>query len=35
LIQNIRSNHMHLCMGSHLKDIEEFCRIKGIECIKP
>jgi L-fucose isomerase len=35
LVQNIRSNHMHLCMGNHLKDLEEFCRIKGIRCIKP
>jgi L-fucose isomerase len=35
LLQNIRSNHMHLCLGDHLKDVEEFCRIKGIECIKP
>jgi L-fucose isomerase len=34
-IQNIRSNHMHLCLGDYLKDVEEFCRIKGIECIKP
>lgn len=35
LVQNIRSNHMHLCMGNHLKDLEEFCGIKGIRCIRP
>jgi L-fucose isomerase len=34
-LRNIRSNHMHLCLGDHLSDVEEFCRIKGIECIKP
>jgi L-fucose isomerase-like protein len=35
LLQNIRSNHMHLCLGNHLKDVEEFCRIEGIQCIEP
>jgi L-fucose isomerase-like protein len=35
LVGNIRSNHMHLCMGNHAGDIEEFCRIVGMECIRP
>jgi L-fucose isomerase len=33
-IQNLRSNHIHLCFGNHLKDLEEFCNIKDIELIK-
>jgi len=34
LIQNLRSNHIHLCFGNHLNELEEFCRIKDIEIIK-
>jgi L-fucose isomerase-like protein len=31
LVQNIRSNHMHLAFGRHLGALEEFCRLKGLE----
>jgi len=33
LVENIRSNHMHVCFGSHLEDLREFCRLKDIEFI--
>lgn len=33
LVQNIRSNHMHLCFGKHLPALQEFCSLKGLECI--
>jgi L-fucose isomerase len=33
LVQNIRSNHMHLCFGRHLEALKEFCRLKGLEFI--
>lgn len=33
LLQNIRSNHMHLCFGRHLSALQEFCALKGLECI--
>jgi len=33
LVQNIRSNHMHLCFGKHLEALREFCRLKGLEFI--
>ncbi|MFW6180212.1 MAG: L-fucose/L-arabinose isomerase family protein [Spirochaetota bacterium] len=33
LIQNLRSNHMHLCFGKVLKDLKEFCIMKDIELI--
>ena len=33
LVQNIRSNHMHLCLGRHLDSLKEFCCLKGIELI--
>jgi len=33
LIQNLRSNHIHLCFGNHLKELEEFCKIMDIELI--
>lgn len=32
-IQNLRSNHLHLCFGNHLKDLQEFCTMKDIELI--
>ncbi len=31
LVQNIRSNHMHLAFGRHLEALGEFCRLKGLE----
>jgi L-fucose isomerase len=33
LVQNLRSNHMHLCFGKHLGVLKEFCSLKGIELI--
>jgi L-fucose isomerase len=33
-IQNVRSNHLHLCFGSHLKELQEFCTLKEIELIQ-
>jgi L-fucose isomerase len=33
LVQNIRSNHMHLCFGKHLEALKEFCSLKGLEFI--
>ncbi len=33
LIQNLRSNHIHACFGHHLRDLEEFCRLKDIELV--
>jgi L-fucose isomerase-like protein len=33
LVQNIRSNHMHLCFGKHLEALKDFCRLKGLEFI--
>jgi L-fucose isomerase len=33
LIQNIRSNHIHLCFGKVLQDLKEFCAMKDIELI--
>jgi L-fucose isomerase-like protein len=34
LIQNLRSNHIHLCFGNHMKELEEFCTMKDIELIQ-
>jgi L-fucose isomerase len=31
LVQNIRSNHMHLGFGRHLAALKEFCGLKGLE----
>ena len=33
LIQNLRSNHVHVCFGNHLQELEEFCKIMDIEFI--
>jgi L-fucose isomerase len=33
LVGNLRSNHMHLCFGHHLKDLQELCRMKDIELL--
>lgn len=33
LVQNLRSNHIHACFGHHLRELEEFCRLKDIEFI--
>jgi L-fucose isomerase len=33
LIQNFRSNHMHICFGDCLNIIKEFCSLKDISCI--
>jgi L-fucose isomerase-like protein len=33
LVQNLRSNHMHLCFGRHLQALREYCRWKGLEFI--
>jgi L-fucose isomerase-like protein len=33
LVQNLRSNHMHLCLGGHLEALRELCRWKGVEFI--
>ncbi len=33
LVENIRSNHMHVCFGSHLEGLREFCKLKDIEFI--
>jgi L-fucose isomerase-like protein len=33
LVQHLRSNHMHLCLGRHLEALREFCRWKGLEFI--
>jgi L-fucose isomerase len=33
LVQNIRSNHMHLAFGRHLAALKEFCSLKGLEFI--
>ncbi len=35
LIENLRSNHMHLCFGHHLISLKEFCRLKDIEFLSP
>lgn len=35
LVENIRSNHMHLCFGSHRRALWEFCKLKDIEFISP
>ena len=32
LVQNFRSNHMHLCFGNCLNIIKEFCNLKNIDC---
>lgn len=34
-VRHIRSNHMHVCFGSHLDALKEFCALKDIECICP
>ena len=31
LIQNLRSNHMHVSFGKYLNVLEEFCRLKNIK----
>jgi L-fucose isomerase len=31
LVQNIRSNHLHLTFGRHLAVLKEFCSLKGLE----
>ena len=33
LVQNIRSNHMHLGFGRHLSALKEFCSLKGLEFV--
>ena len=33
LVQNFRSNHMHLGFGRHLAALKEFCCLKGLEFI--
>ena len=33
LVENIRSNHMHVCFGSHLEGLREFCKLKDIELV--
>lgn len=33
LIENLRSNHMHLCFGHHSKSLKEFCRLKDIKLL--
>jgi len=35
LVQHIRSNHMHVCFGSHLDELRECCALKDIEFICP
>ena len=35
LVQNLRSNHMHLAFGKCLNVIEEFCRLKDIDLLIP
>lgn len=35
LVQNLRSNHMHLCFSRCLDVIEEFCRLKNIKIVVP
>jgi len=35
LVQNLRSNHMHLTFGRCLNVIEEFCRLKDIDFLMP
>ncbi len=32
LVQNFRSNHMHICFGDYLNIIREFCSLKKIDC---
>jgi len=34
LVQNIRSNHMHLGFGRHLAALKEFCSLKGLEFVR-
>lgn len=33
LVDNLRSNHMHLCFGHFLRDLRELCAMKDIEFI--
>lgn len=33
LVQNFRSNHMHICFGNCLNTVKEFCSLKEIDCI--
>lgn len=33
LVQNIRSNHIHLGFGRHLAALEEFCSLRGLEIV--
>ncbi|HBY56404.1 MAG TPA: hypothetical protein DEG96_00835 [Candidatus Atribacteria bacterium] len=33
LVQNFRSNHMHICFGDCLNIVKEFCSLKDISCI--
>ena len=35
LIQNLRSNHMHLAFGKFIDVVEEFCRLKKIKLFIP
>lgn len=35
LVQHIRSNHIHVCFGSHLDVLREFCALKNITFICP
>ena len=35
LVQNLRSNHMHLSFGRCLNVLEEFCRLKDIDLVVP
>jgi L-fucose isomerase-like protein len=33
LVQNLRSNHMHLCLGAHLEALRELCHWLGVQLI--
>jgi len=35
LVENFRSNHMHVCFGNHLQSLREFCRLKDIDFLTP
>jgi len=34
-IQNVRSNHIHICFGEWINELKEFCSFKDIEFISP
>jgi L-fucose/D-arabinose isomerase len=35
LVQNLRSNHMHLSFGRCLNVVEEFCKLKDVDLLMP